>query len=79
MFKVSSTESQMANSNELITRLHADYSTVIHAVLLPIIVWGQVSLISENDLLDGLWGAGRSFSDETTPARTDTSELGAPR
>ena len=80
MFEVSSTESQMANFDELITRLHADCPTVIHAVLLlPMVVLGQVFLISGNDLLDGLWGAGRSLSDETTPTRTDTSEIEAHR
>ena len=56
------------------------YVTVVHAVLLlPMIVLGQVFLLSGSVSLRGLWRAGRSLSNETDPARPDTSEIEAPR
>ena len=56
------------------------YVTIVHAVLLlPMIVLGQVFLLSSSVSLRGLWRAGRSLSDETNPAHPDTSEIEAPR
>jgi uncharacterized protein (TIRG00374 family) len=55
------------------------YVTVVHAVLLlPMIVLGQVFMLSGSDSLRGLWRAGRSLSDETEPARQDTGDVEAP-
>ncbi len=52
------------------------YVTVVHAVLLlPMIVMGQVFLLSSSVSLRGLWRAGRSLSDETP----DTSDAEVPR
>ena len=55
------------------------YVTVVHAVLLlPMIVLGQVFLLSSSVSLRGLWRAGRSLSDEAKPARPDTSDMETP-
>jgi len=55
------------------------YVTVVHAVLLlPMIVLGQVFLLSGNVSLRRLWQAGGSFTIETEKSRPDTGDIEAP-
>ena len=55
------------------------YVTVVHAVLLlPMIVLGQVFLLSGSVSLRRLWQAGGSLTKETEKSRLDTSDIEAP-
>jgi uncharacterized protein (TIRG00374 family) len=55
------------------------YVTVVHAVLLlPMIVLGQVFLLSGSVSLRRLWQAGGSLTTESETSHTDTSDIEAP-
>jgi uncharacterized membrane protein YbhN (UPF0104 family) len=55
------------------------YVTVVHAVLLlPMIVLGQVFLLSGSVSLRRLWQAGGSLTTEPETSHTDTSDIEAP-
>ena len=55
------------------------YVTVVHAVLLlPMIILGQIFLLSANVSLRGFWRVGMSPSPETETAHPNTSDSEAP-